>query len=139
VTIQIHTLNDWFLAAKELLTHYPDQRLFGFTGPMGAGKTTFIKAICRELKTLDPTSSPSFSIVNEYRTAEGKKLYHFDFYRIQSESEASDMGLEEYLDSGNYCFMEWPEKVENLLPKSCLNINIVISEKTRSISFSTCP
>jgi tRNA threonylcarbamoyladenosine biosynthesis protein TsaE len=86
------------------------------SGEMGAGKTTFIKTMGRALSVEDPMSSPSFSIVNEYRLANGEKFYHFDFYRIRSEAEAYDIGTDEYFYSGNFCFIEWPEKVRSLLP-----------------------
>jgi len=139
VTILAPTLSDLAAVAREMLKRYPDQRVFAFYGSMGAGKTTFIKAICKELGVEGPTSSPSFSIVNEYKGAGGIKLYHFDFYRLKSEAEASDIGLEEYLDSGHYCFMEWPERIEGLLPPNHLKINIKESETGRHISFSSCP
>ncbi|HXC06789.1 MAG TPA: tRNA (adenosine(37)-N6)-threonylcarbamoyltransferase complex ATPase subunit type 1 TsaE [Bacteroidia bacterium] len=138
-SIEVHTLSELQAAAREMLRRYPQHKIIAFRGTMGAGKTTFIKAICRELGAGDQTSSPSFSIVNEYRGKEGVKLYHFDFYRIQAEKEASDLGLEEYLESGAWCFMEWPEKVEALLPADCLFIDIKVSGDIRSISFSPCP
>ncbi len=95
-----------------------------FNGLMGAGKTTFIKALCRHLGVEDVTSSPTFSLVNDYETPEGKSIYHFDLYRINSEIEALDMGIEEYLYSGNWCFIEWPEKIPNLLPDNVTTVNI---------------
>ena len=95
-----------------------------FNGLMGAGKTTIIKALCKHLGVEDVTSSPTFSLVNEYETPDGKCIYHFDLYRINSEIEALDMGIEEYLYSGNWCFIEWPEKIPNLLPESITTVNI---------------
>ena len=95
-----------------------------FIGQMGAGKTTLIKAICEELQVLDEVSSPTFSIVNEYLTADDKTLYHFDFYRLEEEEEAYNIGVEEYFYSGNICMIEWPERVEGLLPDEFLRIDI---------------
>ena len=95
-----------------------------FNGLMGAGKTTFIKAICKNLGVEDMTSSPTFSLVNEYETSEGQRVYHFDLYRINSEIEALDMGIDDYLYSGNWCFIEWPEKIPNLLPENVSIVNI---------------
>src|SRR5690606_36136420 len=94
-----------------------------FYGPMGAGKTTLIKAICGQLEVTDATASPTFSIVNEYTTPRGP-VYHFDFYRIKSEQEAFDLGYEEYFYSGNYCFVEWPEKIAGLLPPDAVSVRI---------------
>ena len=95
-----------------------------FNGLMGAGKTTFIKAICKNLGVEDMTSSPTFSLVNEYETRQGQRVYHFDLYRINSEIEALDMGIDDYLYSGNWCFIEWPEKIPNLLPENVSIVNI---------------
>jgi tRNA threonylcarbamoyladenosine biosynthesis protein TsaE len=109
-----------------------------FEGEMGAGKTTFIKAICRELGVTDAVSSPTFSIVNEYETTSGKRLYHFDFYRIEEEQEALDIGTLEYFDSGNLCLIEWPSKVPNLLPEHYLTVNITASPSgQRTITLKT--
>lgn|GEM_PF-59325 len=95
-----------------------------FEGPMGAGKTTLIKAICHELGVQNNVQSPTFSIVNEYITQNGRVIYHFDCYRLKSQVEALDIGLEEYLDSGQLCLIEWPNKIESLLPKGCAKIQI---------------
>ena len=95
-----------------------------FYGTMGVGKTTFIKSICRELEVIDVVNSPTFSIVNEYHTVNEEIIYHFDFYRIESQSEAFDFGYEEYFFSENLCMIEWPEKIENLLPENCFRVNI---------------
>lgn len=91
---------------------------------MGAGKTTFIKAICEELAVKDTVNSPTFSIVNEYETAEGEIIYHFDCYRINKIQEALDLGAEEYMYSDNYCFIEWPENIEQILPENAVNVEI---------------
>jgi len=101
--------------AKEVLAQNIKDIIL-FHGQMGAGKTTFIKALAKQLGVTDMTGSPTFSLVNEYGTADGKTLYHFDLYRINSEEEAYDMGIDEYFYSGNLCFIEWPEKTPNLIP-----------------------
>ncbi|MBC7914324.1 MAG: tRNA (adenosine(37)-N6)-threonylcarbamoyltransferase complex ATPase subunit type 1 TsaE [Pyrinomonadaceae bacterium] len=108
-------------AAKALLNFAGDHRIFLFYGEMGAGKTTFIKSLCEMLGVVDAVSSPTFSIVNEYVT-ETETIFHFDFYRIKKETEALDLGYEDYLYSGNYCFIEWPEKVPNLLPEKYVEV-----------------
>jgi len=102
-------------AAQQVLAHHI-KNIVLFHGSMGAGKTTFIKALSRQLGVKDMTSSPTFSLVNEYETADGKPLYHFDLYRLNSEEEAYDMGIDEYFYSGNLCFIEWPEKTPSLIP-----------------------
>lgn len=95
-----------------------------FYGEMGNGKTTLIKQLCKKLGVTESTSSPTFSIVNEYKTTDNKTIYHFDFYRIKDESEVLDFGYEEYLYSGNFCFIEWPEKIPNMLPDDVVKVNI---------------
>ncbi|MBC34965.1 MAG: tRNA (adenosine(37)-N6)-threonylcarbamoyltransferase complex ATPase subunit type 1 TsaE [Bacteroidetes bacterium] len=117
----VEELND---AAKKLLEAYPDNRLFAFNGSMGAGKTTFIKSICAELGVHEDVVSPTFSIVNEYISDTGEAMYHFDFYRIKKKEEILDIGSDDYFYSGSYCFMEWPELVEELLPESIVYISI---------------
>lgn len=125
---------DLAAAAERMIAQYPQERIFLFYGHMGAGKTTFINALCAALEVQDSTSSPTFSIVNEYASAHGP-LFHFDFYRLKDESEALDLGYEEYFYSGNYCFVEWPEKIENLLPSHYLKITIeAIDNQSRSIT-----
>ena len=111
--------------------------VFVFHGDMGSGKTTFIKAICKFLGVTETMSSPTFSIVNEYQTNEGETIFHFDFYRIKNETEAYDIGVEEYFDSGHYCFIEWPEKIPSLLPVRYAEVFIQINDNThRTIAFS---
>jgi len=100
-------------------------KTFLFYGEMGAGKTTFIKAFCAALGVEDTVSSPTFSIVNEYHYPQGI-IYHFDFYRLKNQTEALDLGLEEYLDSGNYCLIEWPEKIPDLLPENYVHISLKV-------------
>ena len=103
--------------ARLLLDNFPEERIFAFYGAMGAGKTTFIKALCHELGSNDYVTSPTFALINEYSTATGSVIYHFDFYRIKKLEEAYDLGYEDYIYSGNYCFIEWPEMIESLLPE----------------------
>lgn len=123
MNIEVRGLQDLPGAALQILNLAGKQRIFLFYGDMGAGKTTFIKELCAQLGVQDVVSSPTFSIVNEYTT--GKlTLYHFDFYRLKQETEALDLGYEDYFYSGNYCFIEWPEKIPNLLPAGYLKINI---------------
>ncbi len=115
-------------AVKTLLKHSGEIRLFAFYGSMGAGKTTVIKAICELLGATDIVSSPSFTIINEYRTSNGQSLYHIDFYRIKKPEEVFDIGLEEYLSAGSYCFMEWPELIEEMLPADIVKVRITVGE-----------
>jgi tRNA threonylcarbamoyladenosine biosynthesis protein TsaE len=110
--------------AKELLSSLGSKSLVAFKGRMGSGKTTFIKTICEELEIEDVVNSPTFSIINQYSSVNGEVVYHFDYYRLEKEQEALDIGLYDYLDSGNLCLMEWPEKVEKLLPKECVYLEI---------------
>ena len=111
-------------AARLLLDAFGSRRVFAFYGSMGAGKTTFIKAICRELGSLDNVTSPTFAIINEYTTSSDLLIYHFDFYRIKNLQEAYDLGYEDYFYSGHYCFIEWPEKIEELLPAEIVKVDI---------------
>ena len=122
-------------AAAEFLEAVRQNRLIAFYGNLGAGKTTFIKALCDRLGVDDNVCSPTFTIVNEYRAADGDSVFHFDFYRIDSLREAQDLGLEEYFYSGCFCFMEWPEKVAELLPEETVEVHIEpLDESTRKIS-----
>jgi tRNA threonylcarbamoyladenosine biosynthesis protein TsaE len=111
-------------SAKLLLDYFPEDRVFAFYGAMGAGKTTFIKAICHELGSGDYVTSPTFALINEYTVADGTVIYHFDFYRIKKLEEAFDLGYEDYIYSGNYCFIEWPEMIESLLPEGIVEVRI---------------
>ena len=130
----ICTLDNLASAAAEFLEAVGQERLIAFHGHLGAGKTTFIKALCDCLGVEDNVCSPTFTIVNEYRSAGGDSVFHFDFYRIDSLREAQDLGLEEYFYSGCFCFMEWPEKVEELLPEEVVEVRIEpVDEVTRKI------
>ena len=111
-------------AAKQLMNCFPEDRIFAFYGAMGAGKTTFIKALCRQLGSPDNVTSPTFALINEYSTGKGSVIYHFDFYRIKKLEEAFDLGYEDYIYSGNYCFIEWPEMIESLLPEGIVTVKI---------------
>ena len=107
------------------------------SGEMGSGKTTFIKALCAQLGVLDTMSSPTFSIVNEYLTAGSNRVFHFDFYRIKREAEAYDIGTEEYFYSGNYCFVEWPEKIPSLIPAARAEVSIALeNQNLRTLALS---
>ncbi len=116
LSITSYTTSNLQSVAKQLIQSFGDKKVIAFYGEMGVGKTTLIKAICKEFGVIDSISSPTYSIVNEYQYANGEKIYHFDFYRIQSLDEAYDMGYEEYFYSKAYCFIEWPEKIAELLP-----------------------
>ncbi|MFA8449828.1 MAG: tRNA (adenosine(37)-N6)-threonylcarbamoyltransferase complex ATPase subunit type 1 TsaE [Bacteroidales bacterium] len=135
--IIIQNLEDLDKAAKIILSKVPDQRVFAFFGEMGVGKTTFIKALCKELDVTDTVNSPTFSLVNEYHTTEGESIFHFDFYRIKKLEEVYDIGYEDYLYSDSYCFLEWPELIEQLLPENIVNIYITENKENhnRKISY----
>lgn len=131
-----YTISEIHKAIEFITPYLQSHKVVLFDGPMGAGKTTLISALCKSLGSTDDLSSPTFSIVNEYQSNVGV-IYHFDFYRLKSIEEAFDFGLEEYLYSGNYCFLEWSEKVEALLPDSPLKISIeIIDEQTRLLNIS---
>jgi len=120
----IESIEHISLAADKIILNYPDTRIFGFYGDLGAGKTTLIKAICEKLGVLDVIQSPTFSLINEYLTSNNSEIYHFDFYRIGSIKEALDLGIEEYFMSKSYCFIEWPEIIEDFLPENFARIEI---------------
>lgn len=127
---QTYTLAELEGVANDIIIN-AKSRVLLFYGAMGAGKTTLIKAIAKNLGVDDVTSSPTFSLINEYVTRTGEPIYHFDFYRIESEEEAYGFGAEEYLDSGNWCFIEWPEKVENLLPLDACIIRLDVKSNNK--------
>jgi tRNA threonylcarbamoyladenosine biosynthesis protein TsaE len=124
LTLEIASLENLPQVAEKLLGWGSDVPVWLFEGHMGAGKTTLIQAICKELQVHTPTSSPTFSIVNEYETIDGGLVYHFDFYRIKQEEEALDMGVEEYFDSGYFCFVEWPDQIPSLWPNEYITIQL---------------
>lgn len=111
-------------AAHEFIDAMGDRTIFAFYGKMGAGKTTFIKAVCEALGVKDVINSPTFAIVNEYMSGNDEPIYHFDFYRIKRQEEVLDIGYEDYIDSGCVCFMEWPELIEDLLPEDAVKVSI---------------
>lgn len=127
-TIEIPSLDSLETAATEFLKEIGQNRLVALYGAMGAGKTTFTTAVCKALGVEeDAISSPTFAIVNEYRSRGGESIFHFDFYRINKPAEALDIGLYDYLDSGCLCIMEWPENIEDLLPEETLKVSITVS------------
>ena len=123
-------------AAREFIEHIGERRVFAFYGKMGAGKTTFVKAICEELGVDDVITSPTFAIINEYETPSNSPIYHFDFYRIKKLEEVYDMGYEDYFYSGALCFIEWPELIEDILPDDAVRVSIAEQEDgSRVVSF----
>ena len=135
--IVIRGLDDIVQAAEQFLKETAGHTIIAFYAPMGAGKTTFTTALCHRLGVSeDAVSSPTFSIVNEYRTSGGDSIYHFDFYRITRVEEAFDIGLYDYLDSGSLCLIEWPENIEQILPEETLKVTItVLPDESRVISW----
>lgn len=135
-TVQIKDTADLERAAREFLDKIGNNTLVAFFAPMGAGKTTFTTALCKVLGVTDPVGSPTFAIVNEYMRSDGEPIYHFDFYRINKLSEAIEIGLYDYLDSGHLCIMEWPENIEELLPEETLRVQIAINaDQSRSLTW----
>jgi len=120
--------------AEKLLSEYPGRRIFAFYGDLGTGKTTFIKAVCRVLGVEDEALSPTFTIINEYHTKDNTPVYHFDFFRMKTVEEIYDIGYEEYLGSGRYCFIEWPEKMKDLLPPDAVKVTIS-GDSERTVCF----
>lgn len=122
--IRIKSIDEIDSAAKKFIDEMGNNHVFAFYGKMGAGKTTFIKAVCENLGVEDVINSPTFAIVNEYVDGNDEPIYHFDFYRIKKEQEVLDIGYEDYVYSGNICFMEWPELIEGLLPADVVKVTI---------------
>jgi tRNA threonylcarbamoyladenosine biosynthesis protein TsaE len=134
--IEIKDLEHIREAARQFISHIGDSRVFAFYGSMGAGKTTFIKAVCEELGVTDVVTSPTFAIVNEYTAADGGRIFHFDFYRIKKLEEVYDMGYEDYFYSGSLCFIEWPELIEELLPDDAVRVTIEENaDGSRTVTF----
>ncbi len=119
--------------ASDLLEEFREERFFAFFGKMGVGKTTLIKALCDQLGVKEVVCSPTFAIINEYTTGEGEPVYHFDFYRLKSAEEAYDIGYEEYFYSGMYCFTEWTEKIEQLLPEHYVRVEMKETNGIRTL------
>ena len=134
--IKINSLSEISTAAKQFVAAMGDNTIFAFYGHMGAGKTTFIKAICEELGVRDVITSPTFAIVNEYTDGQGEPVYHFDFYRIKKQEEVYDIGCEDYVESGSVCLMEWPELIEDILPADTVKVSITEQpDGTRLVEF----
>lgn len=128
--IKINSLEDLEMAAYKFMTEMDDFTVFAFYGQMGAGKTTFINELCRQLGVeTDTTNSPSFAIINEYRSdTTAELIYHFDCYRLENEQEAIDIGAEDYFDSGAVCLIEWPERIEGLLPDDTVRVDLTVND-----------
>lgn len=129
-TIQLKSIDDIAQAAHEFVAEMGDETVYAFYGEMGAGKTTFINALCKTLGVEDDTTnSPSFSIINEYRSdTTAELIYHFDLYRLDSLEEAFDIGVEDYFDSGALCFLEWPERIADILPNDTVKVSIIVND-----------
>ena len=129
IEIKIASLEQLPEAARQFMAQMGDYTVYAFYGEMGAGKTTFINALCKELGVeTDITSSPSFAIINEYRSdTTAELIYHFDCYRLENEAEAQDIGAEDYFDCGALCFIEWPERIEGLLPDDTVRVDIIVN------------
>lgn len=136
-SITIKDTNDLNRAAREFLKEIGDNRIIAFFAPMGAGKTTFTTAVCGALGVReDAVSSPTFAIVNEYKTGSGEPMYHFDFYRVTKIAEALDIGFYDYIDSGCLCVIEWPENIEEILPEETLRISIKVNpDESREVTW----
>lgn len=134
-TFQLKSLTELPVVADKFLRFTKGKKVFAFFGPMGVGKTTFIKALCNELGVIEIVTSPTFALVNEYQTAKGLIIYHFDFYRINKIEEVYDFGYEDYFYSNNYCFIEWPDKIAEILPENVVFVQMVENEDgTRTIN-----
>ncbi len=134
-TLKINTLSGLAEAADQFIKLTPGQKKFAFYGPMGSGKTTFIKAICHALGAIDMVTSPSFTLANEYRAKDGSMFYHIDLYRIESVDELYDIGYEEYFFGDAYCFIEWAEKAESLLPSEIVKVYLEDNGKDKRLVY----
>lgn len=136
--LYINNLSEVRSVARQFISQMSGNTVFAFYGAMGAGKTTFIKAVCEELGVKETITSPTFAIINEYKDGEENSIYHFDFYRINKPEEAFDFGYEDYFYSGNLCFIEWPELVEQLLPDNAVKVYLSETESgSREIEIKT--
>ena len=136
MNVPVKSIDELKAAAGKLVQFAGQEKIFLFYGDMGAGKTTFIKSLCACLGAKENVTSPTFSIVNEYR-GDSNKIFHFDFYRLKKQDEALDMGYEEYFYSGDYCFIEWPEKIAGLLSEHYIRVDIqVLSNNNRMLTFA---
>ena len=134
-SLTLKSLSDLNIVADKFLRLLRNKKVFAFFGSMGVGKTTFIKALCNELGVVEIVTSPTFALINEYQTSKGDTIYHFDFYRINKIEEVFDFGYEEYFFSGNYCFIEWPDKVAEILPENVVYIQMLENDDgTRTIN-----
>ncbi|OPZ99192.1 MAG: tRNA threonylcarbamoyladenosine biosynthesis protein TsaE [Bacteroidetes bacterium ADurb.Bin416] len=138
MTLLIPSLQEMEKAARAFLTATNQAKgVFALYGEMGAGKTTFIKALCEAMGVQDIVNSPTFAIINEYSKPSGEPVYHFDFYRLKHPGEAFDLGCEDYFASGHTCFIEWPEKIGSYLPDTCIRVNIsLLPDGARLIEFN---
>ena len=139
ITLEINSIKTINQTAQKFIDQIGDRTIFAFNGKMSAGKTTFIKSICETMGVKETVNSPTFSIVNEYEAANGRIIYHFDCYRINKIQEALDLGAEEYLYSGNLCFIEWSENITPLLPDSLVNVYIEEVENGKRMITITAP
>lgn len=133
MNLLLNNLSDLDKVAHEFVKTIDNRKVFAFYGEMGAGKTTFIKAICNAMGVSETITSPTFSLVNEYQDGDGNPIYHFDFYRIKNIEEAYDFGYEDYFYSGYICFIEWPELVESLLPENVVMVRITVGENEQRL------
>jgi tRNA threonylcarbamoyladenosine biosynthesis protein TsaE len=133
-SILIDNLSALPSAAESFIKKMNGYSVFAFYGEMGAGKTTFIKEVCQQLGVDENITSPSFALVNEYISSNGESIYHFDCYRLKGVEEAIDIGAEEYFYSGNLCFIEWPERIEDLLPPETIEVHITVDNNRRTIT-----
>ncbi len=131
ITLHLYNVDKISETAKQFADLTSGYRKFAFYGNMGAGKTTFIIALCKELGVADIVNSPTFTIVNEYITVTGRPVYHLDFYRIKNVSELYDIGIEDYFDADGFTFIEWPEKAEDILPDDIIRVYIEVIDKKR--------
>ena len=132
-TLEMNSLDDLAVTARKFLDYTDGYKKFAFYGNMGAGKTTFINELCKQLNVTDLVSSPTFALINEYMTGNGFPVYHFDFYRINTVEEIYDIGFEDYCYQDAFCFIEWPEKAESLLPEDTIVVHIKESEQEKRL------